>query len=101
MILLVGFVDDTRSLGPRVKLLGQALAVLILYLGGIRIHSIEVLNLNLDLGFPAIRFGLAGLPGRPGPAEPAGHPVLVPGLHEHLEPHRRHGWAGVRAWACS
>ncbi len=62
VILLVGFVDDTRSLGPRVKLLGQALAVLILCLGGIRIHSIEVLNLNLDLGFPAVRFGFLGFP---------------------------------------
>ncbi len=37
IILVVGFVDDTRSIGPRVKLLGQALAVLTLYLGGIRI----------------------------------------------------------------
>jgi len=33
IILLVGFIDDTRSLSPRVKLLGQALAVLTLYLG--------------------------------------------------------------------
>src|SRR5262249_25443188 len=31
VILVVGFVDDTRSLGPRVKLLGQTLAVLTLY----------------------------------------------------------------------
>jgi UDP-GlcNAc:undecaprenyl-phosphate GlcNAc-1-phosphate transferase len=62
VILLVGFVDDTRSLGPRVKLLGQALAVLILCLGGIRIHSIEFLNLNIDLGFPAVRFGFLGIP---------------------------------------
>ncbi len=62
VILLVGFIDDTRSIGPRVKLLGQALAVLILCLGGIRIHSIEVLNLSLDLGFPAVRFGFLGFP---------------------------------------
>src|SRR5271167_2541594 len=33
VILAVGFIDDTRSLGPRLKLLGQALAVFILYLG--------------------------------------------------------------------
>ena len=32
MILAVGFVDDTRSIGPRVKLLGQTMAVLALYL---------------------------------------------------------------------
>ncbi len=38
IILIVGFIDDTRSLGPRIKLLGQALAVLALYLGGIRIQ---------------------------------------------------------------
>jgi UDP-GlcNAc:undecaprenyl-phosphate GlcNAc-1-phosphate transferase len=62
VILIVGFIDDTRSLGPRMKLLGQALAVLALYLGGIRIHSIEVLSLNLDLGFPSARFSLMGFP---------------------------------------
>jgi UDP-GlcNAc:undecaprenyl-phosphate/decaprenyl-phosphate GlcNAc-1-phosphate transferase len=62
IILVVGFIDDTRSLGPRTKLLGQALAVLALYLGGIRIRSIEVLNLNFDLGFPSVDFSLLGFP---------------------------------------
>jgi UDP-GlcNAc:undecaprenyl-phosphate GlcNAc-1-phosphate transferase len=62
IILTLGFVDDTRSLGPRKKLLGQGLAVLALYLGGIRIQSIEVLNLNLDLGFPSLRFEVFGFP---------------------------------------
>jgi UDP-GlcNAc:undecaprenyl-phosphate GlcNAc-1-phosphate transferase len=62
IILLIGFVDDTRSLGPRFKLAGQTLAVLLLYLGGIRIHTIEVLSLNLDLGFPTARFSLMGYP---------------------------------------
>jgi UDP-GlcNAc:undecaprenyl-phosphate GlcNAc-1-phosphate transferase len=62
IVLAVGFVDDTRSLGPRMKLLGQALAVLTLYLGGIRIHSVEVLSLNIDLGFPGVRFSLFGFP---------------------------------------
>ena len=38
IVLVVGFVDDTRSLGPRVKLLGQAAAVLVLYFGGVRIR---------------------------------------------------------------
>ena len=28
IVLIVGFIDDTRSIGPRIKLLGQALAVL-------------------------------------------------------------------------
>jgi UDP-GlcNAc:undecaprenyl-phosphate GlcNAc-1-phosphate transferase len=62
IILIVGFVDDTRSLGPRIKLLGQALAVLMLYLGGIRIQTIEALSLNLDLSFPSARFLLLGYP---------------------------------------
>ena len=64
MILVVGFVDDTRSLGPRVKLLGQALAVLALYLGGVRIHSIEVLELELRPGHPRDPLRPAGVPGR-------------------------------------
>ncbi len=60
VILLVGFVDDTRSLGPRTKLLGQAIAVLILYLGGIRIDSVDVLGLNVDLTFPSIHVHAIG-----------------------------------------
>ena len=55
VILVVGFVDDTRSLGPRLKLLGQAAAVLALYFGGVRIRSIEFLSLNFDLDHPAIQ----------------------------------------------
>ena len=62
IILIVGFVDDTRSLGPRVKLAGQALAVLILYLGGIRIQTIDVLGSNLDLGASGVEFSLLGMP---------------------------------------
>src|SRR5262249_23494617 len=62
LILVVGFIDDTRALGPRLKLFGQAPAVLTFYLGGIRIRSIEVLSLNLDLGFPAIQFAIWGIP---------------------------------------
>jgi UDP-GlcNAc:undecaprenyl-phosphate GlcNAc-1-phosphate transferase len=54
VILVVGFLDDTRSLGPRVKLLGQAAAVLVLFLGGIRIESIDVLDLTIDLSRPGI-----------------------------------------------
>lgn len=62
VILIVGFIDDTRSLGPHVKLLGQALAVLTLYLGDIRIETIDVLGLNIDLGFPRASFQLLGHP---------------------------------------
>ncbi len=61
IILTVGFVDDTRSIGPRVKLLGQALAVMALYLGGIRIQSIDVLGLNLDLTHPNLLFQVRGM----------------------------------------
>ena len=60
VILVVGFIDDTRSLGPRLKLLGQALAVFALYLGGIRIQTIDVLNLNIDLGYPSLQLNLLG-----------------------------------------
>jgi UDP-GlcNAc:undecaprenyl-phosphate GlcNAc-1-phosphate transferase len=62
VVLGFGFIDDTRSLGPRMKLLGQGLAVLALYLGGIRIQMIEVLDLNLDLGFPSAHFHVLGFP---------------------------------------
>jgi UDP-GlcNAc:undecaprenyl-phosphate GlcNAc-1-phosphate transferase len=62
IILFVGFVDDTRSLGPRVKLLGQALAVLMLYLGGIRIQTIDVLSFGIDLQHPSLHFAAWGLP---------------------------------------
>jgi UDP-GlcNAc:undecaprenyl-phosphate GlcNAc-1-phosphate transferase len=62
VILVVGFVDDTRSIGPRIKLLGQGLAVLTLYAGGIRIHSFEFLSLNFNLERPAIPLSILGLP---------------------------------------
>lgn len=61
IILVVGFVDDTRSIGPRVKLLGQALAVLALYLGGIRIQAIDMLGLNVDLTYPSLPLPLPGV----------------------------------------
>ena len=62
LVLAVGFIDDTRSLGPRVKLLGQASAVMALYLGGIRIERIDVLGLNLELVQPAAQFAVLGFP---------------------------------------
>jgi UDP-GlcNAc:undecaprenyl-phosphate GlcNAc-1-phosphate transferase len=60
IILVVGFVDDTRSIGPRVKLMGQVLAVLTLYMGDIRIRTIEVMSLSLDLGQPSLPLGAYG-----------------------------------------
>src|SRR5262249_36899268 len=62
IILVIGFIDDTRSVGPRLKLLGQTLAVLTLYAGGIRIQTVDVLGLSIDLGFPGARLNLFGLP---------------------------------------
>ncbi len=62
LILIVGFIDDTRSLGPRAKLLGQAAAVLMLYFGGVRIQSIEVLSWNLNLDAASVGFALLGQP---------------------------------------
>jgi UDP-GlcNAc:undecaprenyl-phosphate GlcNAc-1-phosphate transferase len=61
IILLVGFLDDTRSLGPRVKLLGQAAAVVVLFLGGIRIEAIDVLDLTIDLSQPALPIPFGGI----------------------------------------
>ncbi len=62
VILAVGFVDDTRSIGPRMKLLGQATAVVALYFGGVRIRSIELLNWNFDLTHPSIHLARLGIP---------------------------------------
>jgi UDP-GlcNAc:undecaprenyl-phosphate/decaprenyl-phosphate GlcNAc-1-phosphate transferase len=54
IVLAVGVVDDTREMGPRVKLLGQASAVLALYLGGIRIDSVTLMHLTIPLDQPAL-----------------------------------------------
>ena len=62
VILAVGFVDDTRSIGPRVKLLGQAAAVLALYFGDVRIRSMEFLSLAFDLTEPAVPLSRLGIP---------------------------------------
>src|SRR5271166_2826037 len=53
IILVVGFVDDTRSIGPRVKLLGQALAVLTLYLGQPDL-AFSLLGMPVDLALPSL-----------------------------------------------
>ena len=53
VVLAVGVVDDTREMGPRVKLLGQASAVLVLYLGGVRIDSVTLMHLTIPLDQPS------------------------------------------------
>ena len=60
MVLGLGFVDDTRAIGPRVKLLCQAGAVIVLYFGGVRIQSFDILGWAIDFSHPAISFDLLG-----------------------------------------
>jgi UDP-GlcNAc:undecaprenyl-phosphate GlcNAc-1-phosphate transferase len=60
VILAIGFIDDTRSIGPRIKLMGQVLAVFALYLGGIRIQTLDVLSFNFDLTYPNVQFSMLG-----------------------------------------
>jgi UDP-GlcNAc:undecaprenyl-phosphate GlcNAc-1-phosphate transferase len=49
LILAVGLIDDSIGMSPRLKLAGQALAVVVLYLGGIRIERFEALGVAIDL----------------------------------------------------
>ncbi|WP_235963570.1 MraY family glycosyltransferase [Tautonia rosea] len=60
VVLVLGVVDDTIGVTPRAKLLGQAMAVMLLYAGGIRIESVEILGLELSLSLPLS----LGIPGR-------------------------------------
>lgn len=70
LVLALGFIDDTVSVGPRLKLLGQGLAVLVLYLGGVRIGTVDLLGWAVDFGHPALAFDLLG----------RHHSVALPGL---------------------
>lgn len=58
VILIVGVLDDTQDLRPRLKLMGQSLCVVILYFGGIRIEKISSLGLLIDLNQFALDFTL-------------------------------------------
>ncbi len=60
IVLAIGVVDDTRTVGPRAKLLGQAMAVVVLYAGGIRIQSLDLLGMTIDLGSPSVAVSLFG-----------------------------------------
>src|SRR5579864_8626815 len=60
VVLGVGTVDDARGMRPRLKLLGQTAAVLVLYLGGIHIKSFTVLGMFIDLGHPSFGFNMMG-----------------------------------------
>ena len=70
IILAVGVVDDTREMRPRLKLLGQASAVMMLYLGGIRIDSVTLMHLTVPLDQPALTL----------PAWSHVAPIALPGL---------------------
>ena len=63
IVLGLGFVDDTRGVSPRVKLAGQAAAVLVLYLGGVRIHGVEILGWSMDFSWPSVPLNLLGYHG--------------------------------------
>ena len=52
VIFALGAVDDCRGLNPKTKLLGQALAVAILFAGGFRIERVEFLGAVIPLSFP-------------------------------------------------
>ncbi|MDB5351165.1 MAG: UDP-N-acetylmuramyl pentapeptide phosphotransferase/UDP-N-acetylglucosamine-phosphate transferase [Planctomycetota bacterium] len=52
IILAVGVIDDARGMRPRLKLLGQAAGVLVLYIGGIRIEGISLLSIPIPLSYP-------------------------------------------------
>lgn len=60
LVLALGFVDDTRGVGPRLKLLGQGTAVLVLFLGGVRIQGVDLLGLTLDLAHPSVTYSTFG-----------------------------------------
>jgi UDP-GlcNAc:undecaprenyl-phosphate GlcNAc-1-phosphate transferase len=69
IVLIVGAVDDARGMRPRLKLLGQAVAVLVLVAGGIQVKQVAILGANFDLTHPGITLPLwrhsvqIGLPG--------------------------------------
>ena len=54
--VLVGVVDDSRGVRPRMKLFGQTLAVIALYLGGVQITKIAILGRLFDLSTPGFTF---------------------------------------------
>ncbi len=60
IVLAIGAVDDLRGLGPRVKLLGQAAAVVVLYLGGVRIGNVVVLGFPIRLDSPSFTISVFG-----------------------------------------
>jgi UDP-GlcNAc:undecaprenyl-phosphate/decaprenyl-phosphate GlcNAc-1-phosphate transferase len=54
IVLAVGAVDDARGVGPRLKFLGQTVAVLVLFLGGVQIRNVALLGTTIGLGHPSV-----------------------------------------------
>jgi UDP-GlcNAc:undecaprenyl-phosphate GlcNAc-1-phosphate transferase len=52
IVLALGVLDDTRGMQPRVKLLGQATAVLVLFAGGLQITRVSLLGHPVSLSYP-------------------------------------------------
>jgi UDP-GlcNAc:undecaprenyl-phosphate GlcNAc-1-phosphate transferase len=52
LVLVLGAVDDARGIRPKPKLVGQALAVLVLILGGIQIKELKLFEHTLVLSYP-------------------------------------------------
>jgi UDP-GlcNAc:undecaprenyl-phosphate GlcNAc-1-phosphate transferase len=62
IILAVGAVDDARGVKPRLKLLGQIAAVLVLYAGGIQVRTFVMLGAHINLMHPSAVINLFGTP---------------------------------------
>jgi UDP-GlcNAc:undecaprenyl-phosphate GlcNAc-1-phosphate transferase len=61
IVLAVGVVDDTREMSPRIKLLGQTSAVMVLYFGGVRIDSVTVFQQMIPLDNPGLTLSIGDL----------------------------------------
>jgi UDP-GlcNAc:undecaprenyl-phosphate GlcNAc-1-phosphate transferase len=58
IVTSLGVLDDSRGVGPRLKLLVQASAVLVLFAGGLRITHVTLMGRPIDLSYPvAFRLG--------------------------------------------
>jgi len=64
VIIIVGLIDDLRSLSPKIKLLGQFLMASIpIFLGGVKIASLDLMGFRFELGLWAIPLTLSWIVG--------------------------------------
>ncbi len=52
IVLAIGLVDDTYGLSPRIKLLGQATAALVLIAGGFQMTKVSILGVPISFSYP-------------------------------------------------